>query len=302
VHGDGKMVTDICMSDPNFAGLAFVGSTAVFRQLWKKTAENIDTYKSYPRLVGETGGKNAVLAHSSADPQAVKTGLTRGAFEFQGQKCSAASRAYVARSVWEQIRDEYAAQIDSLVVGDVADHRTFLGAVIDEVAHDRLADAIERAKQLDSHTLIAGGTTDKSTGYFVRPTVFESTDPTAFTFDTEFFGPLLVVHVFEDDQWKEILKLADRTSPYGLTCSVYATDRTAISQALDILRDASGYLAVNDKPAGMSIGKQQFAGSRASGTNDKIGSPLALQRWVSGRFIKENLAPDTDYRYPYMGA
>lgn len=302
VHGDGKMVTDLCMTDPHFAGLAFVGSTQVFRQLWKKTAENIDIYKSYPRLVGETGGKNAVIAHASADPQALKTGLTRGAFEFQGQKCSAASRAYVARSVWEQIRDDYAAQIDSLAVGDVSDHRTFIGAVIDEAAHDRLADAIEGAKQLDSHTLLAGGATDKTTGYFVRPTVFESTDPTAFTFETEFFGPLLVVHVFEDDQWEETLKLADRTSPYGLTCSVYAADRTAIGQALDILRDSSGYLAINDKPAGMSIGKQQFAGSRASGTNDKIGSPLALQRWVSGRFIKENLNPDNDYHYPYMGA
>jgi 1-pyrroline-5-carboxylate dehydrogenase len=301
VHGDGQMVADVCLEHPEFAGLSFVGSTQVFRALWKKTAEHIDTYRSFPRLVGETGGKNAVIAHPSADPQAVKTGLTRGAFEFQGQKCSAASRAYVARSVWEQIRDEYASQIDSLVVGDVTDHSTFLGAVIDEAAHDRLTDAIERAKQLDSHTLIAGGSTDKSTGYFVRPTVFESTDPTAFTFETEFFGPLLVVHVFEDDQWEETLRLADRTSPYGLTCSVYATDRTAMSQALDILRDTSGYLAINDKPAGMSIGKQQFAGSRASGTNDKIGSPLALQRWVSGRFIKENLAPDTDYRYPYMG-
>ncbi|TYL49897.1 L-glutamate gamma-semialdehyde dehydrogenase [Nocardioides sp. BGMRC 2183] len=301
VHGDGAMVSDICLAHPEFAGMAFVGSTQVFRELWRKTADHIDSYRSYPRLVGETGGKNAVLAHPSADPQAVKTGLTRGAFEFQGQKCSAASRAYVARSVWKQIRDEYAAQVDGLVVGDVTDHRTFLGAVIDETAYDRLTDAIERAQQLDSHTLIAGGTSDKGVGYFVRPTVFESTDPTAFTFETEFFGPLLVVHVFEDDQWEETLRLADRTSPYGLTCSVYATDRSAIGQALDILRDTSGYLAINDKPAGMSIGKQQFAGSRASGTNDKIGSPLALQRWVSGRFIKENLAPDTDYRYPYMG-
>lgn len=251
--------------------------------------------------MGETGGKNAVLAHSSADPAAVKTGLTRGAFEFQGQKCSAASRAYISRSVWNQIRDEFATQTDSLAVGDVADHATFLGGVIDEVAFDRLTDAIGRAKQLDSHRLIAGGTSDKSVGYFVRPTVFETTDPTAFTMDTEFFGPLLVVYVFEDDAWEEVLRLADQTSPYGLTCSVYATDRTAIGQALDILRETSGYLAINDKPAGMSIGKQQFAGARASGTNDKIGSPLALQRWVSGRFIKENLAPDTDYRYPYMG-
>jgi 1-pyrroline-5-carboxylate dehydrogenase len=174
--------------------------------------------------------------------------------------------------------------------------------VIDEVAHDRLADAIERAHALDSHTLVAGGTTSKEAGYFVRPTIFETTDPSSFTMTTEFFGPLLTVHVYEDKDWLDTLRLADRTSTYALTASVYATERAAINQALDVLRDASGYLAINDKPAGMSIGKQQFAGSRASGTNDKIGSPLALQRWVSGRFIKENFAPDTDYRYAYMGA
>ncbi|MFE7416249.1 L-glutamate gamma-semialdehyde dehydrogenase [Rhodococcus sp. NPDC057529] len=302
VHGDGKLVSDIALADPNLAGLAFTGSTQVFRQLWKKVASHIDDYKTYPRLVGETGGKNAVVAHVSADPQALITGLTRGAFEFQGQKCSAASRAYIPRSLWNKIKEPLAAQVDSLVVGDVADHRTFLGAVIDETAHDRLTGAIDKAKSLDSHTLIAGGTTNKETGYFVRPTVFETTDPTAFTLTTEFFGPLLTVFVYEDNDWIETLKVADKTSPYGLTASVYATDRTAINQALDVLRDASGYVAINDKPAGMSIGKQQFAGSRASGTNDKIGSPLALQRWVSGRFVKENLNPDTDYRYPYLGA
>ncbi|MGV9864676.1 L-glutamate gamma-semialdehyde dehydrogenase [Rhodococcus koreensis] len=302
VHGDGKLVSDIALADPNLAGLAFTGSTQVFRQLWKKVASHIDDYKTYPRLVGETGGKNAVVAHVSADPQALITGLTRGAFEFQGQKCSAASRAYLPRSLWNKIKEPLAAQIDSLVVGDVAEHRTFLGAVIDETAHDRLTGAIDKAKSLDSHTLIAGGTTNKETGYFVRPTVFETTDPTAFTLTTEFFGPLLTVFVYEDNDWIETLKVADKTSPYGLTASVYATDRTAINQALDVLRDASGYVAINDKPAGMSIGKQQFAGSRASGTNDKIGSPLALQRWVSGRFVKENLNPDTDYRYPYLGA
>ncbi|MFF2110053.1 L-glutamate gamma-semialdehyde dehydrogenase [Rhodococcus koreensis] len=302
VHGDGKLVSDIALADPNLAGLAFTGSTQVFRQLWKKVASHIDDYKTYPRLVGETGGKNAIVAHVSADPQALITGLTRGAFEFQGQKCSAASRAYIPRSLWNKIKEPLAAQVDSLVVGDVAEHRTFLGAVIDETAHDRLTGAIDKAKSLDSHTLIAGGTTNKETGYFVRPTVFETTDPTAFTLTTEFFGPLLTVFVYEDNDWIETLKVADKTSPYGLTASVYATDRSAINQALDVLRDASGYVAINDKPAGMSIGKQQFAGSRASGTNDKIGSPLALQRWVSGRFVKENLNPDTDYRYPYLGA
>ncbi len=301
VHGDGQMVTDVALADPNLAGLSFTGSTAVFRALWKKVAANIDEYKGYPRLVGETGGKNAIVAHVSADPQALITGLTRGAFEFQGQKCSAASRAYIPRSIWKQIKEPLAAQVDSLVVGDVAEHRTFLGAVIDDVAYQRLTGAIDRAKASDSHTLIAGGTASDHTGYFVRPTIFETTDPEAFTLTTEFFGPLLTVHVYDDNDWIETLRLADRTSPYGLTASVYANDRTAIGQALDVLRDASGYVAINDKPAGMSIGKQQFAGARASGTNDKIGSPLALQRWVSGRFVKENLRPDTDYRYPYLG-
>ncbi|KFG71211.1 L-glutamate gamma-semialdehyde dehydrogenase [Streptomyces mutabilis] len=302
VHGHGKMVTDIALADPNLAGLSFVGSTQVFRELWKKVANNIDRYKGYPRVVGETGGKNAIIAHPSADVQALLTGMTRGAFEFQGQKCSAASRAYIPRSIWTKLKDKLAEQIDSLVVGDVADHSTFLGAVIDEAAHDRLAGAIERANSHDDHTLIAGGTTSKETGYFVRPTVFETTDPASFALSTEFFGPLLTVYVYDDKDWTETLKLADRTSQYGLTASVYANDRKAVAEALDILRDTSGYLAINDKPAGMSIGKQQFAGARASGTNDKIGSPLALQRWVSGRFVKENLAPDTDYRYPYMGA
>src|SRR5690606_21492174 len=300
VHGDGKLVTDVAMADPNFAGLAFVGSTQVFRELWKKVAKNIDIYRNYPRLVGETGGKNAVVAHPSADLQALLTGLTRGAFEFQGQKCSAASRAYIPRSIWKRLKDRLAEQTESLVVGDVADHRTFLGAVIDEAAHDRLADAIARANSSGTHTVVAGGTTSKEVGYFVRPTIFETTDPMAFTMTTEFFGPLLTVYVYEDRDWLDTLKLADRTSPYGLTASVYATDRKAINEALDVLRDAAGYLAINDKCAGMLIGRQQFAGARASGTNDKIGSPLALQRWVSGRFIKENLAPDTDYRYPYM--
>ncbi|HEX7740036.1 MAG TPA: aldehyde dehydrogenase family protein, partial [Marmoricola sp.] len=269
--------------------------------LWQKVASHIHEYAGYPRLVGETGGKNAVVAHSSADQQALLTGLTRGAFEFQGQKCSAASRAYIPRSIWRTLRDQLAEQVDSLVVGDPAEHATFLGAVIDETAHDRLAGAITRAKESGTHTVVAGGTTDKEVGYFVRPTVLETTDPSAFTLSTEFFGPLLTVFVYDDADWAEVLRLADRTSQYGLTASVYATDRRAISQAVDVLRDASGYLAINDKPAGMSIGKQQFAGARASGTNDKIGSPLALQRWVSGRFIKENLNPDTDYRYPYLG-
>lgn len=301
VHGDGELVSGVALANPNLAGVSFTGSTAVFRRLWKKVADHLEGYRCYPRMVGETGGKNAVIAHASADPQALITGLTRGAFEFQGQKCSAASRAYIPQSLWARIRQPFAEQVESLVVGDVADHRTFLGAVIDEAAHDRLAGVIDRARALASHTLVAGGTSDKTTGYFVRPTVFETTDPTAFTMRTEFFGPLLTVYVYPDADWAAALRLANETSPYALTAAVYADDRRAIGEALGALRDAAGYLAINDKPAGMTIGKQQFAGARASGTNDKIGSPLALQRWVSGRFVKENLRPDTDYRYPYLG-
>jgi 1-pyrroline-5-carboxylate dehydrogenase len=302
VHGSGRMISDLAFAHPDFAGLSFTGSTEVFRELWKKIAKNLDSYASYPRIVGETGGKNAVVAHASADPDALVAGLTRGAFEFQGQKCSAASRAYLPRSIWNLVKERFADQIDSLQVGDVADHRTFLGAVIDEVSFDNLTGSLERARALDTHTVVAGGSADKEVGYFVRPTVLETTDPAAFTLTTEFFGPILTVFVYEDRAWIDTLKLVDRTSPYGLTASVYSTERQPILQAVDALRDASGYLAINDKPAGMSIGRQQFAGSRASGTNDKIGSPLALQRWVSGRFIKENLRPDVDYRYPYLAS
>lgn len=300
VHGSGELVTDIALAHPEFAGLSFTGSTTVFRQLWKKVARHIDTYRGYPRLVGETGGKNAIVAHPSADPAALISGLIRGAYEYQGQKCSAASRAYLPRSIWNRIAAPLSDQIESLVVGDVADHRTFLGAVIDEVAHDRLAGVIERAGQLDTHRVLAGGTTSKDDGYFVRPTLFETTDPAAFTMTTEFFGPVLTVYVYPDSDWTEVLERIDSTGPYGLTMSIYATDRSAIGEALGALRDAAGYVAINDKPAGMTIGKQQFGGARASGTNDKIGSPLSLQRWVSGRFVRENLYPDIDYRYPYL--
>jgi 1-pyrroline-5-carboxylate dehydrogenase len=301
VHGDGRMVSDVALAHEALAGLSFTGSTAVFRELWRKAAGHLDRYKGYPRLVGETGGKNAVVVHASADPDAVLVTLARGAFEFQGQKCSAASRAYLPRSLWTRIRDELAGLVDSLQVGDVADHGTFVGAVIDETAYSRLEDAIARARALDSHQVLAGGDTSREVGWFVRPTVLVTEDPTAFTMTEEFFGPLLTVYVYEDADWLDTLSLVDRTSAYGLTCSVLATDRRAIAQALDRLRDAAGFVAVNDKPAGAVIGQQAFGGARGSGTNDKVGSPLALQRWVSGRFVKENLYPPTEYRYPYMG-
>ncbi|MFE3281092.1 L-glutamate gamma-semialdehyde dehydrogenase [Nocardia sp. NPDC059239] len=302
VHGSGRMISDIAAADDRLAGLSFTGSTTVFRQLWHKVADNIDHYRSYPRLVGETGGKNAVVAHPSADPSALLTGLVRGAFEYQGQKCSAASRAYIPRSLWHAIKEPLIELVEALPVGDVTEHETFLGAVIDQEAYQRLDDAIKRANALDSHTLIAGGRTASEEGWFVHPTVFQTEDPRAFTMTEEFFGPLLTVFVYDDSDWNTVLELVDSTGFYGLSASIYATDRTAIAEALGQLRDAAGYVAVNDKPAGAVIGQQAFGGGRASGTNDKVGSPLALQRWVSGRFIKENLNPATSWRYPYMGS
>jgi len=301
VHGDGRMVTDVAMADPALAGLSFTGSTAVFRSMWKKAASHLDEYKNYPRLVGETGGKNAVVAHPSADMEALLTALTRGAFEFQGQKCSAASRAYIPRSLWRKLREPLADLVNSLPMGDIVEHSTFVGAVIDESAFNRLSSVISRAQQLDTHELLAGGTTNNEEGWFVHPTVFVSEDPQAFTMTEEFFGPLLTVFVYEDQDWLDMLCEVDRTSVYGLTNSIFATDRVAIAQALDRLRDAAGFTAVNDKPAGIVIGQGAFGGSRASGTNDKVGSPLALLRWVSGRFVMENLNPNTDWKYPYMG-
>jgi 1-pyrroline-5-carboxylate dehydrogenase len=301
VHGDGQSIASQALASEHLAGVSFTGSTAVFRSLWKTAAQNLDTYRGYPRLVGETGGKNAIVAHASADPEALLVALVRSAFEYQGQKCSAASRAYIPRSLWRQLEDRLAGTVASLRVGDVTEHETFVGAVIDEASCTRLEQAIDRAKNLDSHRLLVGGDVRRETGWFVDPTVFVTDDPTAFTMSQEFFGPLLTVHVYDDADWNSILTLADTTSPYALTCSVFATERTAISEALSVLRDAAGMTYVNDKPTGALMGRQSFGGGRASGTNDKTGSPLALQRWVSGRYIKENMNPDLDWTYPYMG-
>ncbi|MER5217096.1 L-glutamate gamma-semialdehyde dehydrogenase [Streptomyces sp. NPDC002838] len=301
VHGNGQSIASQALASEHLAGVSFTGSTSVFRSLWKATAQHLDTYRSYPRLVGETGGKNAVIAHHSADPEALLVALVRSAFEYQGQKCSAASRAYIPRSLWRKLEGPLADTVASLRVGDVTEHETFVGAVIDAASCTRLEQAIDRAKSLDSHRLLAGGNVRRETGWFVDPTVFVTDDPTAFTMTQEFFGPLLTVHVYDDADWTNILTLADTTSPYALTCSVWATERTAISQALSVLRDAAGMTYVNDKPTGALMGKQSFGGGRASGTNDKTGSPLALQRWVSGRYIKENMNPDLDWTYPYMG-
>jgi 1-pyrroline-5-carboxylate dehydrogenase len=301
VHGSGAAVTDRALQHEQFAGLAFTGSTAIFRQLWKKTAANIENYRSYPRIVGETGGKNAIVVHASADPDALLVALVRGAFEFQGQKCSAASRAYIPRSLWSTLQSRLGETIGQITVGDPTQHDTFMGAVIDENSANRLGAAIDQAKNLPGHKIITGGSVSTDTGWFVEPTVILAEDPDSFLMQKEFFGPLLAVHVYDDSDWETILKVADATSEYALTCSIFATDRRAIGAALAVLREAAGMTYVNDKPTGALIGRQAFGGGRGSGTNDKAGSPLALQRFVNARFIKENLNPLHDWTYPYMG-
>ncbi|MDI3406444.1 L-glutamate gamma-semialdehyde dehydrogenase [Streptomyces cavernicola] len=304
VHGSGRAISEQAMAHEQFAGLNFTGSSAVFRGLWKTAGVNIEKYRAYPRLVGETGGKNAIVAHSSADPEALLVAMVRGAYEYQGQKCTAASRVYIPRSLWEAgLETKLVETVKGLKVGDITEHETYVGAVIDEVSADRLADALERAKALASHTLLAGGTVRKDKGWFVDPTLFVTTDPSAFTMKEEFFGPLLTVHVYDDAEveWYDLLKLVDGTSEYALGGSIFARDHAAITEALSVLRNTAGMMYVNDKPTGALMGVQSFGGGRASGTNDKTGSPLALQRWVSGRYIKENMSPDLDWTYPYMG-
>ncbi|WP_018658594.1 L-glutamate gamma-semialdehyde dehydrogenase [Actinomadura flavalba] len=302
VTGDGRDVSDVLLAHPDLAGIHFTGSTPTFQHLWKTVGANIATYRTYPRLVGETGGKDFVVAHPSADPAVLKTALIRGAFEYQGQKCSAASRAYVPRSLWEGgLRDELAADVDGLPMGDVTDLANFLGAVIDERAFAKVAAAIDRAGDDPSCEIVAGGTYDDSTGYFVRPTVIASTDPANEIFRDEYFGPLLGVHVYEDAQYAEMLTQMESVSPYALTGAVIATDRAAIARTQHALRFAAGNFYVNDKPTGAVVGQQPFGGARASGTNDKAGSAQNLLRWTSPRSIKETLVPPTDHRYPHMG-
>ena len=299
--GHGAAVSEVALTDPALAGIHFTGSTPTFQRLWRTVGENLSGYRTYPRLVGETGGKDFVLAHPSADPAALKTALIRGAFEYQGQKCSAASRAYIARSVWDRIRDDLLAETAALPVGDVADLSNFMGAVIDAKAFATHRDAIERARVRASAEILVGGTYDDSRGWFVRPTIIASDDPGDEIFSTEYFGPILGVFVYDDADWERVLTLVDAAAPYGLTGAVFATDRAAIAQASEALRFAAGNFYVNDKPTGAVVGQQPFGGSRASGTNDKAGSPLNLLRWVSPRSIKETLVPPTDWRYPHMG-
>jgi len=300
VSGDPIEVSDVLLSHRMLAGIHFTGSTAVFQKLWQQTAGNLSRYAGYPRIVGETGGKDFVVAHASADVDGVVTALIRGAFEYQGQKCSAASRGYIPDTIWPEVRERLVAAIGEIQVGDVADFRNFMGAVIDRKSFEKIRGYVDHAKQAPGVKLVAGGSADDSVGWFVQPTVFEVEDPAYRLLCEEIFGPVLGVHVYPAGRWRETLELVNRTGPYALTGAVWAQDRAALVDADRALRNAAGNYYVNDKPTGAVVGQQPFGGARASGTNDKAGSILNLLRWVSPRTIKETLAPPHDWRYPYM--
>ncbi len=298
--GDPVEVSQALLADRHLAGIHFTGSTGVFRSLWHTCGGNLDHYISYPRIVGETGGKDFILAHPSADVAALAVGMVRGAYEYQGQKCSAASRAYIPSSIWPAVRDRVVAMIGDIRMGDVADFRNFMGAVIDRRAFDRLRDHLTRARTDAGVKILAGGGTDDSVGYFVEPTLLQADNPSYRLMCEEIFGPVLTVHVYPDARWSETLALVDATSPYALTGAIFSQDRAAVAEASRALRQAAGNFYINDKPTGAVVGQQPFGGARASGTNDKAGSALNLLRWVSPRSIKETFAPPKDYRYPFM--
>jgi 1-pyrroline-5-carboxylate dehydrogenase len=298
--GDAVAVSRTLLASPDLAGIHFTGSTAVFQTLWKTVSDNLDRYRGYPRIVGETGGKDFILAHESADADALAVAMVRGAYEYQGQKCSAASRAYIPDTLWPAVRDRVVGMIRDIRMGDVADFRNFMGAVIDRKAFDRLRGHLEQAKRDPGVEILAGGGTDDSVGYFVEPTLLKVEDPSYRLMCEEIFGPVLTAHVYPAKQWTETLGLVDRTGPYALTGAVFARDRGALTQADRTLRYSAGNYYVNDKPTGAVVGQQPFGGGRASGTNDKAGSILNLLRWVSPRAIKETFAPPKDYRYPFM--
>ena len=299
VSGDAASISSQLIGHRDFAGVHFTGSTGVFNGIWKQIGDNVSTYRSYPRIVGETGGKDFIVAHASADPAALAVAVTRGAFEYQGQKCSAARRVYVPHSLWPDVRDRIAAMIDEIAVGDVADFRNFMGAVIDKKAFTKIGEYIGEAKR--NARIIAGGGTNGDEGYFIEPTLVETRDPGFRLLCEEIFGPVVTAYVYPDAKFEETLAVIDRTSPYALTGAVFATDRAAARLAASVLRDAAGNFYINDKPTGAVVGQQPFGGARASGTNDKAGSKLNLTRWVSARAIKENFNPPTDYTYAFMG-
>jgi 1-pyrroline-5-carboxylate dehydrogenase len=292
--------TNVVLDHPALAGIHFTGSTDVFRMMWKRVAENIEHYKTYPRLVGETGGKDFLIAHPSADPRSLATAIVRGGFEYQGQKCSALSRAYVAKSVWDQMKDELVDTIKTLKVGDVSDFSNFMGAVIKQGAFEKHKQAIAEARETQGMAVVAGGGCDGREGWFVQPTLITTEDPMVRHMREEFFGPIVTLHVYPDAAWTDTLALVDRTSPYALTGAVFARDRRAIVEATTALRDAAGNFYINDKPTGAVVGQQPFGGARASGTDDKAGSPLNLLRFVAPRTIKETFVPPTDHRYPFL--
>jgi 1-pyrroline-5-carboxylate dehydrogenase len=299
--GDGRAVSEVALTHPDLAGIHFTGSTATFGHLWRSVSENLSTYRAYPRLVGETGGKDFVIAHPSADADILRTALTRGAFEFQGQKCSAASRAYIPQSIWSRLRDDFIDEVNGLSMGDVTDFSNFMGAVIDERSFDRLTGVLDRVRGENGVDILAGGTADDSEGYFVRPTVIQADNPAHEVFTTEYFGPILGVFVYDDADYDQVIRQAADIAAYGLTGAVIAQDRAAIVEAMEVLRFAAGNFYINDKPTGAVVGHQPFGGARASGTNDKAGSIFNLLRWVSPRSVKELFVPPTDYRYPHMG-
>lgn len=301
ITGNSAQITKAVLANRDFGGIHFTGSTTVFNSFWRDIGANVGDYRSYPRIVGETGGKDFIIAHPTADPEALVTAMVRGAFEYQGQKCSAASRAYVPESLWEEIREAAVEQTESVPMGDVRDFSNFMGAVIDKNAFDKIKGYIDRAKESADAEVIAGGTCDDSKGWFVSPTLILAKTPDYESMCDEIFGPVLTIHVYKDADWSQTLKVLDETSPYALTGAVFAKDRRAIREAMDTLRQSAGNFYVNDKPTGAVVGQQPFGGARASGTNDKAGSALNLIRWVSSRSIKETFVPPTDYRYPYMG-
>ena len=299
--GDGIEVSGVVLEHPDLAGIHFTGSTPTFQRLWGTVGQNLTRYRTYPRIVGETGGKDFIVAHPSADPDVLRVAMLRGSFEYQGQKCSAASRAYVPRSVWKKMKDQLVAETEAIAMGDVTDLSNFMGAVIDDRAFAKHKKAITRAKRGKNLTVLAGGTYDDSVGYFVRPTILESTDPTDSMFSEEYFGPILAVHVYDDARFEAVVEQMESFAPYALTGAIIAQDRGAVDWARDALRFAAGNFYVNDKPTGAVVGQQPFGGARASGTNDKAGSAANLSRWTSPRSIKETFDPPKDYRYPHMG-
>lgn len=301
VFTDGKETAEKVLAHPDFAGLHFTGSTKVFQNMWKMIGDNIHQYKTYPRIVGETGGKDFVMVHASAKPEAVATALVRGAFEYQGQKCSAASRAYIPKSLWKAVKSTVEKQLETIKIGSPEDPSNFINAVIDENSFEKCKGYIDRAKKSKEAKIVFGGKCDGKKGWFVEPTVIETKNPQYESMVEEIFGPILTIYIYEDADWEETLKLVDSTSPYSLTGSIFAQDRYAIEEAYKALENASGNFYINDKPTGAVVGQQPFGGARASGTNDKAGSKMNLLRWVSVRSIKETFISPTDYKYPYLG-